>query len=308
MPNASAVTNTNLSNTQAVFYEAQAVEALYAELAMLTLTTPSQLPTRKGKTIQFFTYALAPFTSGVTAGNTPAQATEGAPGTGIVPTAPSVQATIGQYANFVTCSDLNLEVAIDDELANLSQHLGYQAAMVVDTITQLEIDAAVGIDGAANIIVPDGSVSTVSTMRTAVASMAGRNIRRFEDGYYHGLIHPFVLGDILNDAANNGLTDVLKRTESGQKLLQEGLGQGDERPVVDFAGIRWVQSTNVPLTTGVPTAGKSAYSTYITGKDAIFSVKLGDTDVPKDRNFRAKVIKFTESAFDPAGVIGGGVS
>lgn len=52
MPNASAVTNANLSNTQAVYYEAQAVEALYAELAMLTLTTPSTLPTRKGKTIQ----------------------------------------------------------------------------------------------------------------------------------------------------------------------------------------------------------------------------------------------------------------
>lgn len=96
MPNASAVTNANLANTQAVFYDAQAVEALYAELAFLTLTTPSNLPTRKGKTIQFFTYSLSPVTAGVTAGNTPAQATEGTPGTGIVPTAPSVQAVIGQ--------------------------------------------------------------------------------------------------------------------------------------------------------------------------------------------------------------------
>jgi N4-gp56 family major capsid protein len=308
VPNASVVTNANLSNTQAVFYEAQAVEALYEELAMLTLTTPSTLPTRKGKTIQFFTYALAPFTTGVVAGSTPAQAAEGAPGSGIVPTAPNVQAVIGQYANFVTCSDLNLEVAIDDELTNLSKHLGYQAAMVVDTITQLEIDAAVGIDGAANIVVPDGSLTTVSTIRAAVASMAGRSIRRFEDGFYHGLIHPFVLGDILNDASLNSLTDIVKRHESGQKLLQEGFGMGDDRPVVEFAGVRWVQSPNVPLTTGVPTTGKSAYSTYLTGKDGVFSVRLGDTDIPKDRNFRAKVIRFTESAFDPAGVIGGGVS
>lgn len=97
-----------------------------------------------------------------------------------------MQAVIGQYANFVTCSDLNLEVAIDDELTNLSQHLGYQAAMVVDTVTQMEIDAAVTIDGAANIVVADGSLATASTIRAAVASMAGRSIRRFEDGYYHG--------------------------------------------------------------------------------------------------------------------------
>lgn len=186
MPNASAVTNASLSNTQAVFYEAQAVEALYAELAMLTLTTPSNLPTRKGKTIQFFTYALGPVTAGVTAGNTPPTAAEGAPGTGITPTAPNVQAVVGQYADFITCSDLNLDVAIDDELTNLSQHLGYRGAMVIDTVTQLEIDAAVGIDTAANIIVPDGSVASASTVRAAVASLAGRAIKRFEDGFYHG--------------------------------------------------------------------------------------------------------------------------
>ena len=308
---ASAVTNANLSNTQAVFYEAQAVEALYADLAMLTLTTPSTLPTRKGKTIQFFTYALAPVIAGVTAGSTPPQfggASEGVPSTGIVPTAPNVQATVGQYADFITCSDLNLEVAIDDELTNLSQHLGYRGAMVIDTVTQLELDAAVALDGAANIVVPDGSVTTAAVCRAAVASLAGRSIRRFEDGLYHGLLHPFVLGDILNDIAYNGLSDFLKRTESGQKLLQEGLGMGDDRPVVDFAGVRWIQSPNVPLTAGVPITGKSAYSTYITGKDGIFSVKLGDTDVPQDRNFRAKVLKFQESAFDPAGVIAGGVS
>jgi len=308
MPNASAVTNANLSNTQAVFYEAQAVEALYADLAMLTLTTPSNLPTRKGKTIQFFTYALGPVTSGVTAGNTPPTASEGQVGTGIIPTAPNVQAVIGQYADFITCSDLNLDVAIDDELTNLSQHLGYRGAMVIDTVTQLELDAAVTIDGSANIVVPDGSVTTASTVRASVASLAGRSIRRFEDGFYHGLIHPFVLGDIVNDANYNGLTDILKRTESGQKLLNEGMGMGDDRPVVECFGVRFVMSPNVPLTAGVPVSGKSAYSTYITGKDGIFSVRLGNTDIPQDRNFRAKVLKFTESAFDPAGVIGGGVS
>jgi N4-gp56 family major capsid protein len=308
MPNASAVTNANLTNTQAVFYEAQAIEALYADLAMLTLTTPSTLPTRKGKTIQFFTYALAPVIAGVTAGNTPGQASEGAPGSGIVPTAPAVQAVIGQYADFITCSDLNLDVAIDDELTNLSQHLGYRGALVIDTVTQLEIDAAVALDGAANMIIPDGSYSTLSTIRAAVASLAGRSIRRFEDGMYHGLVHPFVLGDILNDASYNGFTDIAKRSESGQKLLQEGVGQGDDRPVVDMAGVRFIQSPNVPLTASVPVSGKSAYSTYITGKDGIFSVKLGNTDIAGDRNFRAKVLKFQESAFDPAGVIAGGVS
>lgn len=210
--------------------------------------------------------------------------------------------------DFITCSDLNLEVAIDDELTNLSKHLGYRGAMVVDTVTQLEMNSAATIDGSATITVADGSYATANTLRAAVASLAGRSIKRFEDGFYHGLIHPFVLGDVLNDATINGMTDMLKRSESGQKLLQEGIGLGDERPVIDFAGVRWVQSPNVPLVAGVPVSGKSAYETYITGRDAVFSVRLGNTDIPQDRNFRAKVLKFAESAFDPGGVIGGGVS
>jgi hypothetical protein len=309
MPNASALVNANLSNTQAVFYDAQAVEALYADLNFLTLTTPKTLPKRKGKTIQFFTYALGPVTAGVTAGNTPPQAAEGAPGGLIVPTAPNVQAVLGQYADAITASDLNLDVAIDDELVNLSTHLGFRGAMVIDTVTQMECDAAVALDGAANIVVPDGSFTTAAVYRQTVASLAGRNIRRFADGFYHGLSHPFCFGDVTNDITNNGLVDVLKHSEiSGQKLISEGFGLGDERAVVDVCGIRWTFSTNVPLTAGVPIGGKSAYSAYVTGRDGIFSVKLGNTDLPNERNFRAKILRFTESAYDPSGLIGGGVS
>jgi hypothetical protein len=77
---ATAVVNSGLSNTQATFYESQAVEQLYATLGFRSLTTPKTLPLNKGRVIELFSYDLSPFTSGVTAGNAPANASEGAPG------------------------------------------------------------------------------------------------------------------------------------------------------------------------------------------------------------------------------------
>jgi hypothetical protein len=46
-----------------------------------------------------------------------------------------------------------------------------------------------------------------------------------------GAIHPFIVGDALNDAANNSLTDVLKRSAEGQeKLMELPSPDGDEVP------------------------------------------------------------------------------
>lgn len=51
------------------------------------------------RTIQKHNDNLAPFTAGVTAGNTPPQATEGTVGTPITPTQASINVTLGQYAD-----------------------------------------------------------------------------------------------------------------------------------------------------------------------------------------------------------------
>jgi N4-gp56 family major capsid protein len=305
---ASAVTNANLSNTVATYYDSVAVDALYANLAFQTLTTPRDLPLHKGKTIQLFTYPLTPFVSGVTAGSNPTQGTEGAVGNGLVPTAPSVQATIGQYFDYITVSDLALDAAIDPMLENLSKVMGYRAALVTDTIVQMELDAITTIDPSTTNDLADGTYMTAGVIRSAAASLFGRNVRPFDDGKLHGILHPFVAGDIFNDTTYNGITDILKRTEKGVELLQEGWGEAANYEVLDFAGIKFVQSTNVPLTSGVPTTGKSAYSCYIAGKDAIFSIKLGGQDVPEGQNFKAAVKQFESNQADPAGVIKGGVS
>jgi len=306
---ASAVTNSNLSNTQAVYYESQAIESLFMHLAFATLTTPRSLPPNKGKTIQLFSYATGWATSGVTAGNQPPTQTEGQVGTGLVPTAPDVQAVLGEYADYITVSSFSKEIAIDPMLENLSRVLGYRGALVSDTICQMEFDTATALDSSTIVDLAPGTYVTASTIRTQVAGLEGNNILPFEDGKFRGLIHPYCAADLFNDPTNNGITDILKRSESGQQLLRDGWGKGNNYNVVEFAGVKFITSPNVPIATlgSGPLSGHIALSTYIAGADAMFKIKLGDSDTPEG-NFRARILEFEPSVVDPALQIGGAVS
>lgn len=64
-------------------------------------------------------------------------------------------------------------------------------------------------------------------------------------------------------------------------------------------------STNVPLVANIPASGKSAWASYITADEMLFSIALGGfEDVPDESNFKANIYQFAPSAFDPGGEIG----
>lgn len=305
---ATAVVNANLPSTQATFYDSVAIDTLFDTLVFQNLATERTLPLNSGKTIKMFVWDKSPFTSGVTAGNTPTAATEGTVGTGITPTQTSVSATLGQYADFVTVSDFMLQVDISQQgpLEGISRMLGFRGAMVVDTLLQLEFDAAVTSDSTIGVDLADGTYMTANTLRSAVSFLLSRNAKPFPGGNFRGVMSPLVAGDTFNDATNNGLTDILKRNPEGVKLLQNGVN--DQKAPITFAGVDWYRSTNVPLTSNVPTTGKSAYSSYISSYEAILAIGLGKTEIPDANNFQTKIQKFTSNQADPAGMIGGAAS
>ena len=73
---------------------------------------------------------------------------------------------------------------------------------------------------------------------------------------------PYILSDMANDKTINGVLDVEKRTERGQKWIEEGLVEDNE--IIPVEGVDFVMSTNVPLVSGAPVSGKSSWATYIT--------------------------------------------
>ena len=50
-----------------------------------------------------------------------------------------------------------------------------------------------------------------------------------------GIMHPYILSDIANDTTINGTLDVEKRTERGQKWIEEGLVEDND--IIPIEGV-----------------------------------------------------------------------
>jgi len=295
---ASILTSGSLPNLVAIYYERQAIPNLKAQTPFMSMTKQKPLPLRSGNQIQFFTYALL-------GGNT-TQAAEGTVGSPITESSTKIVATIGQYADFINSSDLAMDVAIDDPslLQNLATELNYRLALTLNSLVQVTADSATGVDASVNIQLANGSFLTANNIRTAVQQLAGVNARPLtRDGYWGGVIHPFVVHDVLNDVSPNGLTDILKRGSQADKLFQPLANE----EVIEFAGCKFKQTTTAPTAT---IGGNTYYNTYIFSDDALFSVFLGKNPESGEKNYRLLIQEAPAqgSVSDPARQIGGWVS
>ena len=293
---ASVVTTTgSLTHLATIWYDKVAVENLKAHLPFQAATERRTLPKRSGKTIQIFGYQV------LTANTTPG--TEGTVGTGIAPTTATNSTTLAQYFDFMSFSDLLIETAIDPIVENSAGEMGYRAALTVNSLTASAFEAAVA--GGVAIDLADNEFFTAAIARQAVMSLRGQNARPKADGMFYGIIHPFVSYDLLNDNTAGGVIDIMKHVQSGVNELMRGV-QGYR--VIDIGGVRYIETTTVPTYTNYPSTGKTGYATYVVGKDAIFSVSLGATQVPNENNFRLITRNWEPSVADPAGVVGASVA
>src|SRR5690348_3232287 len=125
----------SLDHLATVWYDKVAVENLKANLPFQAATERKTLPTRSGKTIQIFGYQT------LAANTTPG--TEGTVGSGIAPTTVTNSATLQQYFDFMSFSDLLIETAIDPIVENAAAEMGYRAALTVNSLTSAAFEAAV---------------------------------------------------------------------------------------------------------------------------------------------------------------------
>lgn len=81
-------------------------------------------------------------------------------------------------------------MAYDDPslLQNLAAELNYRLALTLNSLVQLESDAAQGIDSTVTITLANGSYLTANNLRTAVQQLAAVNARPLtQDGYWGGM-------------------------------------------------------------------------------------------------------------------------
>lgn len=248
---------------------------------------------------QFYTYSLL--------GSNTNQVAEGTVPSPISESSTKIVATIGQYADFINSSDLAMDVAIDDPslLQNLAAELNYRLALTLNQLVLTTADSANSVDSSVNITLANGSYLTANNIRTACQQLSGVNARPLtKDGYMGGLIHPFTVHDIFNDVSFNGLSDILKRSESGAQKLMAPLSNEE---VFEFAGVRFKQTTTVSTST---ISSNTYYATYLFADDAIFSVFLGKNPESGQKNYQLFIQEAPAqgSVSDPTRQIGGWVS
>ena len=238
---------------------------------------------------------------------------EGTVGSGETINILSDKIVIGNYADYLNYSRFSMQLAIDPALENGGKELAYQAALTIAYLVKNTTDALNVIDSSVAQQNAYNVPFNKNNITSAVASLRQRNVKPISEGEFCGLIAPFAWGDTLNDAANNSLTDVLKRTPEGQESLKElPSGEGGQVQVMHWAGVKFYETTIVTQTPNYQThAGVTAYRTYIYGKDGVIVVSLGakeNTEIDDGdwRNLKVITKRYDDASVSDAAMMIGG--
>lgn len=294
----------NLSQTQAIYYEKTFIDNLKAETPWLKCTKRIEMPENAGNTLALYEYqALGANTS---------QAAEGVIGTGLTIQVLNNFTKIGNFADYLNYSKFSLQLAIDPALDNGAKELGYRLARSTSQLVRLTADGLVATDASVLSQNAFNVPFSKSNITTAISSLGGRNVHPFANGRYRGVIHNFAVGDTLNDTTNNSLTDVLKHTIEGQMKLEELPTGEDSAVVMDWAGCSFMPSTEVTITPNYKgNAGVTAFRTAIFGENGVLTVSLGKKEGAQIgdgdwRNLKMYTKRYDDvSVSDPSNMIGG---
>jgi len=300
MPYSPATNSTGSSqftHLATVYYDRLALTSLRKKFMFWKFVDYRSLPKKSGKLIQFYRY------SQLGANTTPTS--EGVVGTGLsMAASTTVQATVSQYSDFISFSDMLVDTAIDSDIVAVgADQLGYRAGLTCDTIIRNEIDSvAASID--VSLLGDYFSGADCAAIRTR---FAGLDIKPFANGYFPVLAHPYVMYDFIHDPQVGGFQDIVKETgDAGKERL---FRMEDRGFVARFASCEIWESTNVTLVAGSP----NKYRVYFAGMEALGAIDLAGRGPSRsqDQNsqkFSVRVIKPEPSAADPEGKIAAFVS
>lgn len=296
-PAGNLTSTAGLTHYPTVYYSRVALDTVQKTFTFRDACKEDTLEKQVGKTIQWYRDTL----SGILPGTISAKS-EGAVGSSLVMATAPVSATLAQYADFLSASDLYEATTIDTAVESMSKNLGYRAAYIVDTLTRTEID---GLSSAELALL--GSFYRAADAFNAAHLLQGLDVRPMQSGpasgFFFGVIHPYNSYDLVFDPDAGGTLDLYKYTQP-DKVQNMALGM-----LPPIGGVKFVQSTNVKATSGTP----NKWRIYVLGFEAVGVVSLsgktpGRVNDPKRQRFNLNVISGGPDKADPEGVIGTQVS
>ena len=252
----------SLSAEMKTFYDMTLIDEATANLVHDQFGQKRPIPKNGGKTIEFRKFApLAKATTPLTEGVTP---------DGKSLSVRTITATVKQYGDFVTQTDVLELTSLDNTILEATKLLGRQAGLTLDTVVRDVLNSGTNVtycpkvaSGGAETAVTSRSgldatcQLTVKVIQQVVAKLRGQNAPTI-NGKYVAIIHPYVAYDLMRDP---------EWIDAHKYANPTNLYEGE---IGEIAGVRFVQTTEAKVYDGGVFAsiflGDGAYGvTEITG-------------------------------------------
>lgn len=231
-----------LSAEMKTFYDMTLIDEASANLVHAQFGQKRPIPKNGGKTIEFRKFA--PLAKAIT------PLTEGVTPDGKSLSVSTITATVSQYGDYITQSDVLELTALDNTILEATKLLGRQAGVTLDTVvrnvmqsgTNVTYCPKIGEGGAETAVTSRSGLDntcqlTVKVLQQVVAKLRGQNAPTI-NGKYVAIIHPYAAYDLMRDPE---WIDAHKYTNVGN--LYEG-------EIGEIAGIRFVQTTEAKIYSG----------------------------------------------------------
>lgn len=223
------------------FYDMTLIDEAGANLVHDQFGQKRPIPANGGKTIEFRKFA--PLAKAVT------PLTEGVTPDGKSLTVTSVTATVSQYGDYITQSDVLELTALDNTIIEATKLLGKQAGSTLDTVVRNVLQSGTNVtycpkivSGAETAVESRANLDataqlTVDVVQQVVAKLRAQNAPTI-NGKYIGIVHPYVAYDLMRDP---------EWIDAHKYAQPENLYTGE---IGEIAGVRFVQTTEAKIYTG----------------------------------------------------------
>ena len=239
-----------LSAENKTFYDMTLLDEAQAALVHDQFAQKRPIPMNGGKTIEFRKFASLPkATTPLTEGVTP-------DGKSLNVTA--VTATVAQYGDYITQSDVLELTSIDNTIVEATKILGRQAGLTLDTVTRNVLQSGTNVtycpkssgdEGTSRAGLDATCQLTVKVVQQVVAKLKGQNAPTI-NGKYVAIIHPYVAYSLMRDP---------EWIDAHKYAQPDNLFTGE---IGEIAGVRFVETTEAKVYDG------GVFGTLIMGANA----------------------------------------
>ena len=239
-----------LSVENKTFYDMTLLDEAQAALVHDQFAQKRPIPKNGGKTIEFRKFASLPkATTPLTEGVTP-------DGKSLNVTA--ITATVAQYGDYITQSDVLELTSIDNTIVEATKILGRQAGLTLDTVTRNVLQSGTNVtycpksDGTevtSRTALDATCQLTVKVVQQVVAKLKGQNAPTI-NGKYVAIIHPYVAYSLMRDP---------EWIDAHKYAQPDNLFTGE---IGEIAGVRFVETTEAKVYEG------GVFGTLIMGANA----------------------------------------